>query len=527
MAQKRKCGVLLPVSSLPSKYGIGCFDKKAYEFVDALKEAGQSYWQILPLGPTSYGDSPYQSFSTFAGNPYFISLEALIEEGVLTKKECDKVDFGTDATSVDYAKLYEGRMQLLRKAYERSNIYMDPEFRRFQEEEAWWLKDYALFMAVKKRFGGISWSEWAEDIRLRWQNALDYYREEMYFEIEFQEYMQFKFRQQWMALKSYANEKGIQIIGDIPIYVAMDSADTWANPWLFKLDEKNCPTQVAGCPPDGFSATGQLWGNPLYNWEVHRNSGYEWWIKRISNCFRLYDVVRIDHFRGFDEYYAIPYGESTAENGTWMPGPGMKLFQAIEKELGRPEIIAEDLGFLTESVLQMLKESGFPGMKVLQFAFDPSGESVYLPHRYSENCVVYTGTHDNDTTRGWYRTLDKESRDFAKEYMGVSRLDDDTLTWDFMRLAMGSAAQLCVTPIQDILGIDGSGRINMPSTLGGNWTWQMEKGAFDKKIVHKLYRMTQLYGRLNEQIKKQPEPGMENLKCKEKRVGKNKKLRKE
>ena len=335
MAQKRKCGVLLPVSSLPSKYGIGCFDKKAYEFVDALKEAGQSYWQILPLGPTSYGDSPYQSFSTFAGNPYFISIEALIEEGVLTKKECDKVDFGTDTTSVDYAKLYEGRMQLLRKAYERSNIYMDPEFRRFQEEEAWWLKDYALFMAVKKRFGGIPWSEWAEDIRLRWQNALDYYREEMYFEIEFQEYMQFKFRQQWMALKSYANEKGIQIIGDIPIYVAMDSADTWANPWLFKLDEKNCPTQVAGCPPDGFSATGQLWGNPLYNWEVHRNSGYEWWIKRISNCFRLYDVVRIDHFRGFDEYYAIPYGDKTAENGWWEKVPWNRSVPCNLSKIGR------------------------------------------------------------------------------------------------------------------------------------------------------------------------------------------------
>ena len=259
MAKRRKCGVLLPVSSLPSKYGIGCFDKKAYEFVDALKAAGQSYWQILPLGPTSYVDSPYQSFSTFAGNPYFISLEELIKEGVLTKKECDSIDFGDNAASVDYAKLYEGRMILLRKAYERSNIYMDPEFRKFQEEEAWWLKDYALFMAVKKRFGGVQWSEWAEDIRLRWQNALDYYREEMYFEIEFQEYMQFKFRQQWMKLKAYANEKGIQIIGDIPIYVAMDSADTWANPWLFKLDEKNCPTQVAGCPPDGFSATGQLW----------------------------------------------------------------------------------------------------------------------------------------------------------------------------------------------------------------------------------------------------------------------------
>jgi len=326
---------------------------------------------------------------------------------------------------------------------------------------------------------------------------------------------------------TYAKEQGIQIIGDIPIYVAFDSADAWAAPELFQFDEENNPIRVAGCPPDAFAKTGQLWGNPLYNWEYHQKTGYAWWIQRIRYCFQHYDVVRIDHFRGFDEYYAIPYGESTAENGTWMPGPGMKLFQAIEKELGRPEIIAEDLGFLTESVLQMLKESGFPGMKVLQFAFDPSGESVYLPHRYSENCVVYTGTHDNDTTRGWYRTLDKESRDFAKEYMGVSRLDDDTLTWDFMRLAMGSAAQLCVTPIQDILGIDGSGRINMPSTLGGNWTWQMEKGAFDKKIVHKLYRMTQLYGRLNEQIKKQPEPGMENLKCKEKRVGKNKKLRKE
>ena len=302
MAKKRKCGVLLPISSLPSKYGIGCFDKKAYEFVDALKAAGQSYWQILPLGPTSYGDSPYQSFSTFAGNPYFISLEELIKEGVLTKKECDSVDFGDNESSVDYAKLYEGRMILLRKAYERSNIYMDPEFRKFQEEEAWWLKDYALFMAVKKRFGGVQWSEWAEDIRLRWQNALDYYREEMYFEIEFQEYMQFKFRQQWMKLKAYANEKGIQIIGDIPIYVAMDSADTWANPWLFKLDEKNCPTQVAGCPPDGFSATGQLWGNPLYNWEVHRNSGYEWWIKTIQNCNRLKEILNNHNFRGLDKY---------------------------------------------------------------------------------------------------------------------------------------------------------------------------------------------------------------------------------
>ena len=496
MAQKRKCGVLLPVSSLPSKYGIGCFDKKAYEFVDALKEAGQSYWQILPLGPTSYGDSPYQSFSTFAGNPYFISLEALIEEGVLTKKECDKVDFGTDATSVDYAKLYEGRMQLLRKAYERSNIYMDPEFRRFQEEEAWWLKDYALFMAVKKRFGGIPWSEWAEDIRLRWQNALDYYREEMYFEIEFQEYMQFKFRQQWMALKSYANEKGIQIIGDIPIYVAMDSADTWANPWLFKLDEKNCPTQVAGCPPDGFSATGQLWGNPLYNWEVHRNSGYEWWIKRISNCFRLYDVVRIDHFRGFDEYYSIPFGDQTAERGHWEKGPGMDLFNTVKEKLGDVDVIAEDLGYLTESVIEMVKESGYPGMKVLQFAFDSREESDYLPHNYERNCVVYTGTHDNDTILGWYYVMSEEDREFSKEYMGNAKSTDEELPWDFIRMSMESVANLAVTPMQEFLGLGTEARINYPSTLGNNWKWRLLPEQFTPELAKRIYRLTQITARI-------------------------------
>ena len=495
MAQKRKCGVLLPVSSLPSKYGIGCFDKKAYEFVDALKEAGQSYWQILPLGPTSYGDSPYQSFSTFAGNPYFISIEELIEEGVLTKKECDKVDFGTDTTSVDYAKLYEGRMQLLRKAYERSNIYMDPEFRRFQEEEAWWLKDYALFMAVKKRFGGIPWSEWAEDIRLRWQNALDYYREEMYFEIEFQEYMQFKFRQQWMKLKAYANEKGIQIIGDIPIYVAMDSADTWANPWLFKLDEKNCPTQVAGCPPDGFSATGQLWGNPLYNWEVHRNSGYEWWIKRIANCFRLYDVVRIDHFRGFDEYYAIPYGDATAENGWWEKGPGIDLFRAISASLGDREIIAEDLGYLTPEVRELLEYSGFPGMKILQFAFDAREKSDYIPFKYPKNCVVYTGTHDNDTILGWLRSAPPTSVRYAKSYLLCETAADETCVDFFVSAALSCAADWAVIPIQDWLRLGHEARINTPSTLGGNWVWRLRSGSCTKALAKEMKRKTELYER--------------------------------
>ena len=493
---KRAAGILMPITSLPSEYGIGCFSKSAYDFVDWLKEAGQSYWQILPLGPTSYGDSPYQSFSTFAGNPYFISLKALVEEGVLTKEDCDKVSWGKRADSVDYEKIYKGRYKLLRKAYENSNISENPDYQKFVAENSWWLSDYALFMAVKDQFGGVEWTKWAEDIRLRWQNALDYYREEMYFEIEFQEYMQFKFRQQWMALKSYANEKGIQIIGDIPIYVAMDSADTWANPWLFKLDEKNCPTQVAGCPPDGFSATGQLWGNPLYNWEVHRNSGYEWWIKRISNCFRLYDVVRIDHFRGFDEYYSIPFGDQTAERGHWEKGPGMDLFNTVKEKLGDVDVIAEDLGYLTESVIEMVKESGYPGMKVLQFAFDSREASDYLPHNYERNCVVYTGTHDNDTILGWYYVMSEEDREFSKEYMGNAKSTDEELPWDFIRMSMESVANLAVTPMQEFLGLGTEARINYPSTLGNNWKWRLLPGQFTLEMAKRIHRLTQITARI-------------------------------
>ena len=324
----------MPISSLPSDYGIGCFSKSAYEFVDWLKEAGQTYWQILPLGPTSYGDSPYQSFSTFAGNPYFIDLDTLVEEGVLDKKDCEKVNWGKKPDEVDYEKIYKGRYPLLRKAYENSDISKNPDYQKFVAENSWWLSDYALFMAVKDRFEGVEWTKWAEDIRLRWNNAMDYYREELYFDIEFQQYMQFKFYEQWMKLKSYANSKGIQIIGDIPIYVAMDSADAWAHPELFQLDQDNVPLAVAGCPPDGFSATGQLWGNPLYRWDYHRNTGYQWWISRMSYCFRLYDVVRIDHFRGFDEYFSIPYGDKDARGGHWEKGPGIDLFRKIEQALG-------------------------------------------------------------------------------------------------------------------------------------------------------------------------------------------------
>lgn len=497
---ERTAGILLPVTSLPSKYGIGCFSKSAYDFVDWLKAAGQSYWQILPLGPTSYGDSPYQSFSTFAGNPYFISLEALIEEGVLTEKECDGADFGSRPNDIHYEKLYKNRYPLLRKAYERSKISENPDYLRFIEENNWWLSDYALFMAVKDRFEGVPWNQWAEDIRLRWGNAMDYYREELYFEIEFQQYMQFKFYEQWHALKAYANENGIRLIGDIPIYVAMDSADTWAHPELFQLDETLTPSAVAGCPPDGFSADGQLWGNPLYRWDYHRNTGYEWWISRLSYCFRLYDVVRIDHFRGFDEYYSIPYGAESAKEGHWEKGPGIDLFRHVEQSLGWHEVIAEDLGYVTDSVRQLVFESGFPGMKVLEFAFDSrdtGSANDYLPHNYIENCVAYTGTHDNETITGWFQSITKKERQMARDYLCDQTTPDRLLHQSFISLIMRSSAKSCIIPIQDYMGYDNTCRINKPSTVGINWRWRLTEDELSEELKEKIHAMAMRYGRKN------------------------------
>lgn len=491
----RASGMLLPIASLPSKYGIGTFSKSAYDFVDILKAAGQKFWQILPLGPTGYGDSPYQSFSTYAGNPYFIDLDQLVEEGLLSEKECKSFDFGTNRRHIDYGKIYDSRFLLLRKAYEHCELEGNQDYQKFLAENEEWLDDYCLYMAVKNHFDGVSWDHWDEDIRLRKPEAMEKYRNLYEDEINFFRFQQFKFQEQWYALKKYANQSGVEIIGDIPIYVAFDSADTWARPDLFQFDDENLPIDVAGCPPDGFSATGQLWGNPLYKWEYHKETGYVWWAKRMERCFRLYDIVRVDHFRGFDEYYAIPYGNKTAENGCWKKGPGLDLFRQLMKQLGEMRVIAEDLGYLTPSVIQMVEESGFPGMKVLEFAFDSREPSNYLPHNYDKNCVVYTGTHDNQTLRTWYYEMAEEDRELAKEYMNLYGRSDEEIHWEFIRLALSSVAMLAVIPVQDYLYLNSDARINTPSTLGDNWTWRLTDEDFDEGLISKIRKLCVLYGR--------------------------------
>ncbi|MDD7267663.1 MAG: 4-alpha-glucanotransferase [Lachnospiraceae bacterium] len=491
--KKRENGVLLPISSLPSKYGIGCLSKEAYAFVDQLQAAGQSLWQILPLGSTGYGDSPYQSFSTFAGNPYFVDLEQLIERGWLSEEECASFDWGRDETRVDYEKIYQNRFQALKIAFERSHIEADEDYRYFCAEQAEWLENYARYAAFKVHFDNRSWTEWPQPIKLREWEACDQLAAELSGEISFYRFIQYLFLRQWFNLKRYANDRGVSIVGDIPIYVAFDSADTWSEPELFCLDEDRLPTAVAGCPPDAFSATGQLWGNPLYRWEYHRDSGYAWWIRRMRHCYNLYDVVRIDHFRGFDAFYAIPFGAETAVNGEWRPGPGIELFNRLKAVLGERRVIAEDLGYLTDSVLQLVKDTGFPGMKVLEFAFDASGKSEYLPHLYPQNAVVYTGTHDNDTILGWLETLSEADRAFAFDYLQIDSAAD--FHWKMIALAMGSVADLCIIPMQDLLGLGTQARINTPSTLGGNWAWRMQPGAFSEDIIARLRRMTMIYGR--------------------------------
>ena len=490
----RRAGILLPVTSLPSNYGIGCFSKEAYEWIDGLKKAHQSYWQILPLGPTSFGDSPYQSFSTFAGNPYFVDLERLVEEGLLTREECDECDFGDDDRYVDYEKIYNSRFGLLWEAFQRFDTN-NGDYRKFIEDNDSWLKDYALYMAIKDSYQGLMWTKWEEDIRLRKPEAMEKYAGELSEDVSFYQFIQYEFYVQWMALKKYANSQGISIVGDIPIYVAFDSADCWSSPELFQFDENNQPVAVAGCPPDAFAATGQLWGNPLYRWDYHEETGYEWWKKRVAYSFKLYDVVRIDHFRGFDEYYSIPYGDETAENGHWEKGPGMKLFRALTEEFGTLRIIAEDLGYLTDSVIQMVKDTGYPGMKIMQFAFDSREESNYLPHTYEKNCVVYTGTHDNDTLQGWYKTISKKDREYSRKYLNNELTRKKDIHFDFIRASMASVADTVIIPIQDYLGLGSEARINIPSTLGNNWKWRLLKGEVSDELLNKVAELTRIYER--------------------------------
>lgn len=491
----RTAGILLPITSLPSAHGIGGFSKEAYEFVDLLSECRQSCWQILPLGPAGYGDSPYQSFSTFAGNPYMISLDELVDRGLLTSEECEAAELES-GEYIDYSLQYKNRYPLLRKAYERSGACS--ELDAFCEKNAWWLDDYALFMALKSKNGGKPWTEWSRDVRLREKSAMELMGSELRDEADFHKYMQYLFYSQWSRLKEYANSKGISIIGDIPIYVSMDSADVWAAPELFRLDENNVPTAVAGCPPDGFSADGQLWGNPLYRWEKHRETGYKWWITRLKYSFGLYDVVRIDHFRGFDEYYSIPYGAATAAVGHWEKGPGIELFRAAKREIGKMEVIAEDLGYVTESVKRLVADTGFPNMKVLEFAFDERDtgcRSDYLPHNYGENCAAYTGTHDNQTIRAWFETITDSERRLAREYLCDEYTPSDRLNLSFISLIMRSAAGRCIIPLQDYLGLDDSARMNTPSTVGANWRWRVSREQLSDELKSVIKNMTIRYGR--------------------------------
>lgn len=491
----RTSGVLMPISSLPSPYGIGTMGKAARKFVDFLEKAGQKYWQILPICPTSYGDSPYQSFSSFAGNPYFIDLEMLCKDKLLTKEECESFDWGGSEVYIDYGTMYVSRYALLKKAYARFAAKKPADFAKFCKEEAEWLDEFTLFMALKDANGGVAWFEWDKDLKLRKPEALNKAKKEYAESIEFYKMLQYLFFKQWRALKAYANKKGIEIIGDVPIYVAGDSADVWANPGQFYLDKDLNPIEVAGCPPDAFSADGQLWGNPLFRWDAMKKDGYKWWTKRMAAMAKLYDIIRIDHFRGFDSYYAIPFGDKTAVNGKWKQGPGMDLFKTLEKKLGKLPIIVEDLGFLTPSVIKLLEDSGFPGMKVVQFAFDSREGSNYLPHTYTNHCVVYTGTHDNDTVMGWMETAPKESVEFAIEYLNLTKKEG--YNWGMMRGAWSSVADMAIVPMQDIIGLGSEARINIPSTLGENWKWRATANQITNNLAKRLYKYMEMYGRLN------------------------------
>ena len=482
----------MPISSLPSNYGIGTFGKEAYKFADFLAAAGQKAWQLLPLGPTSYGDSPYASFSTFAGNPYFIDLDLLIEDGLLKKAEVEAVDWGSDPMNVDYGKIYYNRFDILRLACSRGWDRDAAEITRFREQNAGWLPDYALFMALKRHFGMVSWTLWPdEDVRLRKPGRLEHYRTLLDADVRLFTWIQYTFYKQWDKLRDYVHSLGIEIIGDLPIYVALDSSDVWADPRSFLLDEKNIPTCVSGVPPDYFCEDGQLWGNPIYDWARMKGDGYGWWIRRIEGAKKLYDVIRIDHFRGFESYWSVPYGEKTAKNGKWLPGPGMGLVGVLRDWFHDTKFIAEDLGFLTPGVEQLLRDSGFPGMKVLEFAFS-GPDNAYLPHNQQAGCVCYTGTHDNDTAAGWYAHAGAAEQAFARQYLGAE--DAEGVRKALLRAGQGSVAQLFVAQLQDYLGLGSEARINVPGVAEGNWRWRLT-ALPPMTLASEIRQLTHTYGR--------------------------------
>lgn len=492
----RKSGILMHLSSLPSPYGIGTMGQNAREFVDFLKASGQKYWQLLPICPTSYGDSPYQSYSTFAGNPYFIDLDELEKQGLLEKTDYQNIDWESAADRVNYGAMYQKRYPLLHKAADKFLECPPKEFEEFCLKNAFWLDDFSLFMALKDAHHGAPWSEWPMVLRNREVDALRAATQIYRNSINFWKVLQYLFFEQWKELKAYAHANDISIIGDLPIYVSLDSVDVWAHPELFQLDENKIPKEVAGCPPDGFSADGQLWGNPLFNWEYMEKTDYAWWIQRIEYLCKVYDVLRIDHFRAFDGYYAIPYGDETAKNGSWKPGPGMKLFDAVERTIGRQSIIAEDLGHLTDSVRTLLRDSGFPGMKVLQFAFDRRDDNSqeYLFERFVTHCVAYTGTHDNTTIVGWFEEANPDDVAYAREYLHIP--EGAEVNWSMMDAIWNSIAELAIVTSQDLLGLGSEARMNEPATVGKNWQWRALPGVFTPELAEKIRQRMKKFGRL-------------------------------
>ena len=508
LLERRRAGILMPLFSLPGKYGIGSFSKEAREFVRFLKEAGQSYWQILPMGPTGYGDSPYQSFSTFAGNPYFIDLSTLVEEGLLLEEELSDLSFSDSEESVDYGKLYKLRFPVLDKAVKRflARLEAETESERKDKAEAEMegeteLKPFAKtdaecfsFKAEKKAY-----LTFLSDNAHWLPSYAEFMAKKLPYSADFHKVCQYFFIKQWKSLKDYANSEGIQIIGDIPIYVSLDSSDILDHPSLFQLTENGEPSAVAGCPPDAFAENGQLWGNPLYAWEKHEEEGYSWWISRMKHCFSLYDIVRVDHFRGFDEYFSIPYGDENAKRGHWEKGPGMKLFHAMEQALGKKEVIAEDLGYVTDSVKKLVKDSGFPGMKLLEFAFDSRESEDYRPKTWTKNTVCYTGTHDNQVLKDWFLEILPEDREMAADYSGKSV--EELLKMDyvdfFIKMTLDSVSNTAIIPMQDYLHKGREARINTPSRLGNNWSYRFTKEDFSKNMAEKIRKMTEESGRLS------------------------------